>query len=653
MPNSPTLFGPNSKGINLQEGLIQPSGIYNQFNGRKNYITLGDFENGLATGWNAVGIASLTNGLPTSVGSGGTAFTTVNGGSAVGVNTTAPAVVSSGQLSGLYSLNLATSGAGTIGDMYISNAYNIDISDQAKVLNISFNYKVITGTPNLSGTSVNTYAVAVYDLVTNAWLPVVGAFNLVQSTGVGIFTGTIQTNSNTVGLQLAVYSPVAPTAASSLYLDDFFLGRTPVATGASMSDWVSYTPTFVGLGTVSSPVTYWRRDGDTLEVVGKVVSGTSTAVAVSISLPSGLVGDGNKFAASSQILGEFQGLDGAAVWTQSAGAVGWVFGNSANPVNVNLALASASTTTLGASLGNALISSGQSITFKFRIPIVGWSSNTVQSSDSLQQVVASQLTTLSSTTITSGTALAFTTTTYDQTGSLSGGTTFIAPVSGFYDVSVGGIFTSAASINLNLNVNGSSRVANMITLNATIRLSASAQVKVNAGDTITLSPGASGTAGDTNGWVVFKRVTGPAVVQATESVNARYTATSTTPTGSFGAVVFSTKDFDSHSAYSAGTYTIPVSGKYNINSTMQVAAVTMPASSNNVIAIFKNGTQVDQMNYLTPATMNGLGITLQIVDTISCLAGDLITIRVIVGGTTPAITGASTSCSFSISRVGN
>lgn len=60
------------------------------------------------------------------------------------------------------------------------------------------------------------------------------------------------------------------------------------------SEMVSYTPTFTGFGTPTGVNMYWRRIGDSIEISGRFICGTATAVTAAISLPSGLTIDTTK-----------------------------------------------------------------------------------------------------------------------------------------------------------------------------------------------------------------------------------------------------------------------------------------------------------------------------------------------------------------------
>jgi|DEB19_MinimDraft_3_1074340.scaffolds.fasta_scaffold50992_2 hypothetical protein len=51
-----------------------------------------------------------------------------------------------------------------------------------------------------------------------------------------------------------------------------------------ITDWVAYTPTFTGFGTVSNVQIWSRRVGDTLHIRGRVQAGTPTAVEAQMTL---------------------------------------------------------------------------------------------------------------------------------------------------------------------------------------------------------------------------------------------------------------------------------------------------------------------------------------------------------------------------------
>jgi archaellum component FlaF (FlaF/FlaG flagellin family) len=116
-------------------------------------------------------------------------------------------------------------------------------------------------------------------------------------------------------------------------------------------------------------------------------------------------------------------------------------------------------------------------------------------------------------------------------------------------------------------------------------------------------------------------------------------------------MTFATKDFDSHNAYASGTYTIPVSGKYDITGSLDITA-TDSIGSTQYISIYKNGAAVTENEI--KVTYAGTYEQQSVVsDLLSCVAGDLITIRAKSSGTTASIVAGNTQNYFTISRQGN
>jgi hypothetical protein len=54
------------------------------------------------------------------------------------------------------------------------------------------------------------------------------------------------------------------------------------------TDWISYTPTFTGLGTVTNIAFYYKKDGSDILIRGRGTVGTPTATEARISFPGSL-----------------------------------------------------------------------------------------------------------------------------------------------------------------------------------------------------------------------------------------------------------------------------------------------------------------------------------------------------------------------------
>lgn len=643
----------------------------------KNYIQYADFENNATTGWTASGCGTITNGLPACVGSGAAAFSSSNGGATKGANTSAPAIDSGSNVSGTYALNLATTGAGTVGDGYVSSAYTIDKSDQAKVLTYRLAYKVASGTPVMAGTSANTYAVAVYDVANNAWLGVAGAFNFVQSTGVGVATGTFQTASNTTSIQLFIYSPVAPTGASSLLIDDVYVGPQALATGASVGDF-QVCPTGFASSWVSNTTTTckYRRIGDHVELeFNNALIGSPTAANLTFTYPTAFAIDSTKLtggATSTFIDGECAGN------RAGAGVIMRPFYSTSTSTNIlylnSITTASGASVTASAPVTWA---SGDNVTCRIRYPVAGWSSNSVQSSDTATNVVAlnilGQLATGTISNSASVTKLA--TVTLDTAGGYSASTgLYTVPVTGWYSVS-GTVDVSAVSaavtnyVSAGIQKNSSTQYENFVTAGSTsnnhLASSVTGIVFCNAGDTLNLDARSNMTTptysnGLSGSFLTINRLSGPAVISATESVNASYTNTSAQSIASGGTLTTITgwtKDWDSHNAFStSGVFTCPVSGKYQVSGNLVYASNAFVANKEFDFAVVQAGS-VSKTRYLSSAFTQAsatTNINLTGSADFNCLAGDTLTVQTGNGSTGAiALSSAANLNHIEIKRVGN
>lgn len=657
MANSPVLWGPNATATNLQNQELLANGNILSWNGPKNYVSYGSFENGLTTGW-SLGTVTLTANLPTGVptfGSGASGNLTI-------------AAASSGKLAGNFSLSYDTAAASTAGNFVASQAYTIDIEDQAKVLQFSFAYKA-TSSPtngNFSGTTSNSFAVAIYDVTNSAWIIPAGVFNLVQNSGVGVSTGTFQTPSNMTQFRIVVYNANASSGAITMYFDDFFVGPQIVQKGPAMSDMTAYTPTFTGLGTVSGTSAFYRRVGDSLQVWGSTVSGTSTAVALKVSLPSGLSMDSSKTGTASQVpLGYASRIESGGFYPLKGDGQWPMFYDGSDATALFIAPGNTTTNPSGTAMGKVIASdavgSGQTLQFSFTVPIAGWSSNSVQSQDTDTRVVAASYYASGTSNPGANAQLNFDTKLYDTHAAVTTGVSwkFTAPVSGIYQVVFqGGSFGGSGADSYYLYKNGVSTFRTSSDVGSSSGQNSypngSSTIALVAGDFLDIRPGTAATLSGGGPpyltHVSILRISGPAVVAASESVNARYFASATSISGSLATISWTTKDYDSHAAMNAGTYTVPVTGKYQVNSALALAG-TFALNNTSIIEIQKNGSAVSRVKNYAAAAVTQTPI--EISDEISCVAGDTLRIQVSSGATLPTIVSSNFENYISIFRTGN
>lgn len=636
----------------------------------KNYIQYADFENSATTGWTLGTIGTLTNGLPTgtptfgSGASGNLSLSTVAGGTA---------------LAGTHSLSYVSSAATTQGNMMASSSYAVDQEDEAKVMTVKFYYQAATlGGGNFSGTSSNSYAWAAYDVTNSAWLSSAGNFCMTQSSGTGYCTGTFQTAATTANFRLVLYNANATTGAATTYFDDFYVGPQTAPMGPAITDWVAYTPTIVGFGSTTG-VNFWsRRFGDSLEVHGYFTAGTTTSTTASITLGYNGANANVSTDTTKSTAGQYVGHGTSSFSSSTFFNIGVL---STASTTVNLGVQSSTAAILTAALGTSLASTGQVLDFMWRVPIVGWSSNTAMSSDTDTRVVALDANAASSANLnynagspnstvpTSAGQIVYGTTVNDTHGAYNSTTgVYTIPVTGWYAMTasyIAGATTTHISDSFAIQLYnattsavikasavtydgaGASGKVLVVTAPATY-LTAGTQVYVRGLNSGSTTPVYS--AGATYNYISISRVSGPAVVAATESVNMRYHAASTSISGSAATITYTTADFDSHNAYASGTYTVPVSGKYQVNAYAAVSG-TFALNSTTTMALQKNGSDYAVTNNYAGGVITNSNVGLS--DTVNCLAGDTLRIQLSSSATGPAIVSSNTKNWLSIERVGN
>jgi|694.fasta_scaffold00313_35 hypothetical protein len=600
----------------------------------KNYLK-SNFENASTAGWNKF-TTTLTSGVPTGSLTVGTAAS-ITFFDAYAVN----------PLTGKLSLRVNSGNTGwTAGQGIISDVITIDRQDQGKVLNITFDYE-----PTINPSSINfsgvlgqqTFAIYVYDVTASAWVQPAGFLSM---TGNGISTAraTFQT-AMVAGQQYRVAIvclQTTPSISVGLVFDNFQMTRSNYIYGTPVTDWQSYTPTFQGFGTPTSVQFQWRRVGDNVEIRGKFASGTSTAVEARVSLPSGLT-------SSSSKIGSTQPTGGVAVFN-STGAGSFTALMDSSVSYVTFGVQATSFAGLGKLNGNQLTASGTFMAFTASVPVEGWSSS-VQTSDSADtRVVDFKVRGLSSSTITSGTPLSWSTVSKNSHGTFNGTNTYTVPVSGDYCFTAF-FYGFSAAMNIEVRKNG-------VIFDPTTFIYADSSARRNiantfllqdlvAGDQITLVPVLSATssipASDT--FSMF-RLSGPSAIAASETVAASYYISPASLAVNTSQINYDTKNFDTHNAVTTGAswkFTAPVSGIYRVNTSLYYSA-----GANTNVNIHKNGTVFATMFYIDNVVYFNSGVIL-----IQLNAGDYIDIRDTSSFTFAGTTVATQRSYINIERIGN
>lgn len=575
----------------------------------------------------------------------------------------------------------------------VSYPFTIDSADQARILTISFDYKVASGTfiasdgitPPLNDgtTSQNTgmsdLEVFVYD-VTNAILIPVSPQTLASvSTIDASFQGTFQTNSNSTSYRLAIHTARSTAVAFTMQFDNFYVGPQVINRGAPITDLVAYTvSTATGSGTMTNAVTVgnYRRIGDYAEITGRVTfSGAAgTWSGYFPTLPTGLVIDTTKLGsstASETFLGDAYFLDSGI--EQYAGSVIYRNSTVVNVVALDLVTFSGTAPVVSRNVTNAApfsFGTGDVIYFKYIVPIVGWSSSVQMSSDAATGVVAFSATTATASVSGSVSDVTWTVVTQDTNSSFNGTTSYTVPVSGTYKVdcmldfgnntNIAGdtafteIYVDGAAVAINKQYYAVINQSNMfVPVFYQAPLKAGQIIKIrclNSSNTPVLNSSIYNR-------VSIERISGPQQIALSDSVYA-YSAAKTptaTITSSRSIVKFPSMAKDSHGAYSASTglYTIPISGLYQISSSIETT------SASNAVGDFwefEIGANADSISIAHTATVVSSTSVLRYITQGSGIirlnAGDTVGVYIGATTTTPVIGSFFAQSFFNIVKVG-
>lgn len=162
---------------------------------------------------------------------------------------------------------------------YIYYDFTLDDVDLNKKLKIQWSQKT-TGSYNAGDLAVVITTQA--DRTTALHTPVTTAIPDAD----GVFTTTFDSGS-TATLSLVIRATTDMTTDAGIVISDVVVGPGTVEQVAGPGPWESWTPTYAGLGTPTSVQLFRRRNGENYEVIGSLVTGTTTATTSAIILPNG------------------------------------------------------------------------------------------------------------------------------------------------------------------------------------------------------------------------------------------------------------------------------------------------------------------------------------------------------------------------------
>jgi hypothetical protein len=612
----------------------------------------------------AIDQKGIINYVTVADGSATTGFATYNDGSSAapvdgtgGTPTITLASSGTTPLRGASSL-LLTKGASNVQGQGFSYAFTIDSVDQAKACRFAFDYKIA------SGTYVDADMTCWLFDVTNSVLIQPTAYTILNIGGSGTTKiCEFQTSSNSVSYRAIWHIASTSALAYTMQVDNVVVSPNTYNIGASFVNLPAFTPTFTALGTPANVSIQWYRDGIYLKGVGSLTTGTRTGTIVSMSLPPGLTIDTsaatgitllNTTAAPGTMVGQWaadtSGYSGTIVTAPGTSTALVYFGNAYQNAATGLTPV----------IGTSAFPSTSVLSINLSLPILGWGTSQVLSSDTATNVVAASANCGAATTSTpTGTRINFSTVSFDTVGAITTGVgtwAYTVKVPGKYRVSAGVFIAVSGSSFLVIYQNGTVKFEGGL---ATGTGSLGETVTVNglldciAGDVIyigTLANTFSLPGAPQDAFINIERLSGPAQIASSETVAASYWSSGNTSMSSSTPLNADTKFYDTHGAVTTGAawkFTAPIPGKYTVKYFINNSG---SVSSSSNIQIFKNGTAYKSIGYVS--TTASLDTESAGVGDIQLLAGDYIDVRSTAAYPAYGGSQAIASC-IDILRVGN
>jgi hypothetical protein len=617
--------------------------VDNASNGVVNLITNGNANSAVASIFTPY--ADVIGPRPT-IGAGGSPVVTTS-------------ITSTNPLSGTKSYLITKPASNTQGQGVSVLTSSLDIDYRAKSLKVSVSYIVNSGTFVAGSNSTDGDVIWYFYDITNSKLVEPSNIKMFSNSNTisDKFEAEVQFDYNCTAFRLIAHCASTSTLAYELKVDSLTVSPQNYVYGSAVTDWQSWTPT----GSWTSNATYAgkkRRVGDTYEY-DVLVSATgipSPNVALQIVLLETI--DTSKLSNISE------NYDLGIATITDAGInnyTGRVRYTGANTVVLYINNSSGTFVSTQAvdATSRITVNSGDLFHLKFSAPIVGLSTSTRVSDGydgrvidfvgyvSTNQALAASVTNLPLTVRK------------DSTGSWTG-STFVVPSAGDYLSAANLVYTTASTAELTVYKNGTAfrRIA-AGTAHSIGQLSIGTATleDLKVGDVISIRAQNFGVtvAADTIGFVSITKIQGPQTIAASESINCRYTNTAGTSIANAGDIVvpFATKDFDTHGSFVVDTFTAPIAGKYSVNASILFASALYAAGNIVYAVIYRNGV----IHSYGPVTTISAVITGQfaggVSDTVNCVAGDAITIRVAntrTGGATALYTNVG-ACYVSIDKI--
>lgn len=537
---------------------------------------------------NTSGSQSGTHTLKFTARPSGSITSGADGFNALSIESTTP-------MAGLYSMILEAPTAMKIGQGFISDTFYIDAEDKGAVMTATLYYQVVSGADKirLDGSLSNALSMYIYDVTNSEWIEPSGFNGFLTGSGPQKVTCTFQTRTDSAQYRVAIISLNGSNGAVKFNFDDMFCGPQLKTYGAYVGNTTPYTPLTEGVGTISSNNSYWWREGKYLNISIRFLVGTPTNNPVKVYLPTGLVIDD----------GHPNLMCFGTGFAATAGSGGFV--NTVTVYGVSgdnfLTLQTPGTAIISSGNGSTIFSSGAPLTFTAKIPIKGWGSNMLLSSETDNRpVVAYYKTANSAVSASPSTPVDFSVKIEDTHNAVTTGSSwrFTSPRSSRYQIALRNYY-GTSDVVVSMYKNGSLETVIVRSRSTSDSETYSFFIKLNTGEYVDIRPNGSASTSyqvspdsyEKANWIQIVSVNNPQTIAATERISCSYYCSTNKSASSSTPIDFDTKEWDTHSAVTTGSgwkFTAPASGEYEVNGTGF-------STTGTSVIIYKNGSAVKRL----------------------------------------------------------
>lgn len=464
--------------------------------------------------------------------------------------------------------------------------FTIDAGYQAQILRLTLPYSTSASYVDaVSGNIVTSdMQFFIYD-VTNATLIEITDRNIGASAQ-GNYIGSFQSSSNSVSYRLIGHIATTNAAAYTVQFDNVVVGPQTLIKGAIDVYLGALTTTGSWTTNTTYAFNYWRR-GDKLIADGIITTtGAPTATSLNITIPSGLNIDSTKTSIGTDSI-----YQGVATYSDSGVGYPGSLRGSGTATTLRFVFDNTSGTYTGVTQTTPFTwGAGDIVYVRYEVPIVGWASNMTLSEDSGNRQVVLRANNNAGTAVTANvTNIPFSSTVFDSTASWTG-STYVAPETGYYDVSGQIRIASDTDLNTAVYIDGVLYQDTARDLASNYHQFSAQNVLLNKGQVLSIRMNVTVTLSATSAtavhYISIAKRASPQTLAGGTVVACSYTSNSGQALADLTNIVFEDLRYDTHGAMntSTGVYTVPVSGYYQISSTIRTNTVV--AALGNSVAIF-------------------------------------------------------------------